>query len=110
MARSSPSSAAATWTREHSAKCGGLLTLRAPLRNSYVRSLTAMTYAAVRRIVIPVLTAAAIVGNPGRGDAAQRTANPARQGAAASAQQSGTLPSDDDQSAERTRQQLEQLF
>jgi len=69
-----------------------------------------MSYAAIRRIVIPVLTTAAIIGAQGRGDAAQRTVNPPRQGSAPSAQQPGIPPSDDDQSAERTRQQLEQLF
>ena len=69
-----------------------------------------MTYAAVRRIVIPVLTAAALVGGSAPALAVQRPQNPPRQGTAATAQPSEPLPPDDDQSAERTRQQLEQLF
>jgi hypothetical protein len=69
-----------------------------------------MTRTAVRCIVIPVLTAAALVGGSAPALAVQRPQNPPRQGTAATAQPSDPLPPDDDQSAERTRQQLEQLF
>ena len=69
-----------------------------------------MSHTAVRRAVVLVVAAAAIIGGPVPGNAAQRIPNPSRPGAAAGPQQPDTLPSDDDQSAERTRQQLEQLF
>src|SRR4051794_8052436 len=69
-----------------------------------------MIRTAVRRIVVPVLTAAAIAGGSASAVAAQRMQNPPRQGTAATALQSDPLSPNDDQSAERTRQQLEQLF
>jgi hypothetical protein len=69
-----------------------------------------MSYRAVRRTVVLVLAAAAIVGGPIRGNAAQRTPNPPRQGAAAAVQQPGTSPAEDDQAVERTREQLERLL
>jgi hypothetical protein len=69
-----------------------------------------MSHTAVRRAVILVLAAAAIIGGPVPGNAAQRIPNASRPAAAGGPQQAGTLPSDDDQNAERTRQMLEQLF
>jgi hypothetical protein len=69
-----------------------------------------MSHTAVRRTMVLVLTFAVIIGGPASSDAAQRTLNPPRQGTGAGPQQSVTSPADEDQNAERTRQQLEQLF
>ena len=57
-----------------------------------------MSHTAVRRAVVLVLAAAAIIGGPVPGNAGRGTPSASRPGAAAGPQQPGTLPSTTDQS------------
>ncbi|HMF58910.1 MAG TPA: hypothetical protein VK595_00980 [Vicinamibacterales bacterium] len=68
-----------------------------------------MSHTAVSRAAVFVLVAAAVLGVPGPGDAAQRTPNAAGTRSAAEAAPAMTIPGNQ-QTADQTRDQLDRLF